>query len=593
VIRRLALKNWRNYQDIDLELQPGTTFIVAPNGVGKTSLMEAAAWAIFGDSGQRPDDAVRLGASSALATAEIEFPDQRILSITRTLPKKPGAALPPPTISLDGKQITGAAASDEIRDSYSADPVFLARLTMPRGHADDKGPADFGLHGHLCHFFGIEGLLRAADSLDLRIKAQQKQIRQAKEGSLTSPAALTALRERVAELEAAAAEAAAAHGRESERLDKARETERYRAQLDEWQERRASHFRALGELASSAAPDVALDPERPDTAAPALDNAAASVQRELEALRVQQARLAGRSTAIAQHAEELESAHGDCPVCRRPLDTETVRFARSAHQTELERIQTEAEQLNRQEVLLVNKQRRVQSLIQTFRDLPQPGPRPAGPISADPTMEEARDELDAKLQLALDQLVERRAALATSQAELRAAMADDAAHAQLQRLYGQEAMLRASRDAISAATDKLLNETIQPLAREIDVRWAQWFPRRGRLTTLSTGAVSRELAGENLPDSAFSTGERTGLVILLRLLVLETATKANFCWFDEPLEHLDPDARRQVAGSLARVSTAGPLRQIVVTTYEEPLARRVQERDPQNVRLIYVRPSPD
>lgn len=593
MIRRLALKNWRNYQDIDLELKPGTTFIVAPNGVGKTSLMEAAAWAIFGDSGQRPNDAVRLGASSALATAEIEFPDQRILSITRTLPKKPGAALPPPTISLDGKQISGAAASDEIRDSYSADPVFLARLTMPRGHVDDKGPADFGLHGHLCHFFGIEALLRAADNLDLRIKAHQKQIKQTKEGSLTSPAALTALRERVAELEAAAAEAAAAHGRESERLEKARETERYRAQLHEWQEKKASHFRALGELASSAAPDVALDPERPDNAAPALDNAAASVQRELEALRVQQARLAGRSTAIAQHAEELESAHGDCPVCRRPLDTETVGFARSAHQTELEQMQTGAEQLNRQEVLLADKQRRLQSLIQTLRDLPQPGPRPAGPISADSTMEESQDDLDAKLQLALDQLVERRAALATSQAELRAAMADDAAHTQLQRLYAQEAMLRASRDAISATTDKLLNETIQPLAREIDVRWAQWFPRRGRLTTLSTGAVSRELAGEKLPDSAFSTGERTGLVILLRLLVLETATKANFCWFDEPLEHLDPDARRQVAGSLARVSTAGPLRQIVVTTYEEPLARRVQERDPQNVRLIYVRPSPD
>lgn len=593
MIRRLALKNWRNYEDIDIELESGTTFIVAPNGVGKTSLMEAAAWAIFGDSGQRPESAVRLGASSAVATAEIEFPDQRVLSIIRTLPKKPGAALPPPSIRLDGKQITAAAASDEIRDSYAADPTFLARLTMPRGHIDARGPADFGLHEHLCRFFGAEALLRAAESLDLGVKAQQKQIKLAKEGSLTSPAALTALRERVAAHEAAAAEAAAAHARGSERLNRAREADRYRAQLHEWQERLASYSQALGELASSAAPDVALDPQRPDTAAAALDNAAASAQRELEALRVQQARLAGRTAAIAQHAEALEGAHGDCPVCRRPLDTETVRFARSAHQAELEQIQAETDQLSEHEVLLVDKQRRVQGLIQTFRDLPQPGPRPAGADSADSAIQEPLDELDAELRVALDQLVERRAALATSQAELRAAMADEAAHAELQRLYAQEAALRASRDAISAATDKLLNETIQPLAREIDARWAQWFPRRGRLTTLSTGAVSRELAGENLPDSAFSTGERTGLVILLRLLVLETATKANFCWFDEPLEHLDPEARRQVAGSLARVSTAGPLRQIVVTTYEEPLARRVQERDPQNVRLIYVRPSPD
>jgi len=203
------------------------------------------------------------------------------------------------------------------------------------------------------------------------------------------------------------------------------------------------------------------------------------------------------------------------------------------------------------------------------------------------------DELDAELGTALDRVVDRRAALAAAQTELGAALADEAAHTRLQRLFAEEAVLRASRAAISAATNQLLNETIQPLAREVDARWGQVFPRRGRLRTLSTGAVSREYVGESLPSSAFSTGERSGLVILLRLLVLETATNANFCWFDEPLEHLDPDTRRQVAGILARASSAGPLRQIVVSTYEEPLARRLQERDPEHVSLVYVRPSPD
>jgi DNA repair exonuclease SbcCD ATPase subunit len=203
------------------------------------------------------------------------------------------------------------------------------------------------------------------------------------------------------------------------------------------------------------------------------------------------------------------------------------------------------------------------------------------------------DELDAELRGALDRLVQRRTELATSQAQLDAILANQAAHTELQRLYAQEAVLRASRDAISTAKNKLLHETIQPLAHEIDARWEQLFPGRGHLSTQPTGAVSREFAGETLPDTEFSTGERTGLVILLRLLVLETVTKANFCWLDEPLEHLDPDSRRKVAGILARASTAGPLKQIVITTYEEPLARRVHERDPQNVGLVYVRPSPD
>jgi DNA repair exonuclease SbcCD ATPase subunit len=592
VIRRLALKNWRNYEDIDLELKPGTTFIVAPNGVGKTSLMEAASWAIFGVSGQHPGDAVRKGASSATATAEIQFPDQRILSITRTLPKKPTAALPRPSVHLDGKQISPAAATDEMREAYAADPAFLLRLTMPSGHIDARGPSDFGLEDHLCRFFGIEALLQAVENLDQRLKAQQKQIKAAKQGSLATPAALSALRDRVSANEAAAEEAAAAHAGASAALDSARHAERNRTLLSEWQNRVTSYTHALGELAYAAASEVTLDPQNPDAVQNTLDTAANSVQRELEAIRVQRAGLAGRSAAIEHHSEDLDSAHGDCPVCRRPLDTETVSYARSAHQADLTRINAEAEHLSREEAELVGKQQRLHTLIQTFRSLPRPGPRPADSIPADMAAGKSVDELEAELRGALDRLVQRRTELATAQTELDAILANQAAHAELQRLYTQEAVLRASREAISTAKNKLLHDTIQPLAHEIDARWGELFPGRGRLSTQPSGAVSRELAGETLADAEFSTGERTGLVILLRLLVLETVTRANFCWLDEPLEHLDPDSRRRVAGILARASNAGALKQIVVTTYEEPLARRVQERDPKNVSLVYVRPSP-
>ena len=593
MIRRLTLTNWRNYEDIDLELKPGTTFIVAPNGVGKTSLMEAASWAIFGASAQHPGDAVRKGASSASATAEIQFPDQRILSITRTLPKKPSSTLPQPTVHLDGKQISPAAAAHELREAYAADPAFLIRLTMPGGHIDARGPSDFGLEDHLCRFFGLDALQRAIENLDQRLKAQQKRIKEVKQGSIPTPAALSALRGRVAANEAAAADAAAAHARASAALDRARHAERNRTLLTEWQKQVTSYTHALGELAAAAASELTLDPENPDAVQSTLDTALNSVQRELEAIRVQRAGLVGRSAAIEQHSKDLDSAHGDCPVCRRPLDTETMSLARSAHEADLTRINAEAEHLSQEEAELASKQQRLHALIQTFRSLPRPGPSPADASSADMVPGKSVDELDAELSGALDRLVQRRTELATAQSELDAILANQAAHAELQRLYAREAVLRASREAISTAKNKLLHETIQPLAHEIDARWGQLFPGRGRLSTQSTGAVSRELAGETLPDTEFSTGERTGLVILLRLLVLETVTKANFCWLDEPLEHLDPDSRRKVAGILARASNVGALKQIVVTTYEEPLARRVQERDPQNVALVYVKPSPE
>ena len=41
--------------------------------------------------------------------------------------------------------------------------------------------------------------------------------------------------------------------------------------------------------------------------------------------------------------------------------------------------------------------------------------------------------------------------------------------------------------------------------------------------------------GHPLPYDSFSTGESMSATILLRLLVAEMATTADFCWFDEPL----------------------------------------------------------
>jgi DNA repair exonuclease SbcCD ATPase subunit len=80
--------------------------------------------------------------------------------------------------------------------------------------------------------------------------------------------------------------------------------------------------------------------------------------------------------------------------------------------------------------------------------------------------------------------------------------------------------------------------------------------------------------------------------LLLHLLALDAATQAGFCWIDEPLEHLDPDTRRQVASLLAVTPSTSGVGQILVTTYEEPLVRRIARRMPEHARLVYVRAGP-
>jgi DNA replication and repair protein RecF len=41
-LRRLAVTDFRSWESAELDLQPGVTVLVGPNGVGKTNLVEAA-----------------------------------------------------------------------------------------------------------------------------------------------------------------------------------------------------------------------------------------------------------------------------------------------------------------------------------------------------------------------------------------------------------------------------------------------------------------------------------------------------------------------------------------------------------------------
>ncbi|WP_346292798.1 SMC family ATPase [Sphaerothrix gracilis] len=65
-ILSLTLKNFKAHSDRHFEFQPGTNAICGENGAGKTSLLEAIAWALFNYQGDyKREDLIRNGSSSA------------------------------------------------------------------------------------------------------------------------------------------------------------------------------------------------------------------------------------------------------------------------------------------------------------------------------------------------------------------------------------------------------------------------------------------------------------------------------------------------------------------------------------------------
>src|SRR5438105_3506067 len=58
-ITALRLRNYRAYEDLDLELAPGLVGIYGPNGSGKTTLLEAITFALYGRARQKEYERLR------------------------------------------------------------------------------------------------------------------------------------------------------------------------------------------------------------------------------------------------------------------------------------------------------------------------------------------------------------------------------------------------------------------------------------------------------------------------------------------------------------------------------------------------------
>ncbi len=79
---RLTLANFRQHAETDLVFRPGLTGIIGPNGSGKTTILEAIAWALYGAKAVRgTNDTLRYnrapGRSGVRAELEFELGEER------------------------------------------------------------------------------------------------------------------------------------------------------------------------------------------------------------------------------------------------------------------------------------------------------------------------------------------------------------------------------------------------------------------------------------------------------------------------------------------------------------------------------------
>jgi DNA repair exonuclease SbcCD ATPase subunit len=591
MIRKLALTNWRNYEDVEIDLNEGTTFVVASNGVGKSSLVEAARFALFGLPSADAASPIRSGTDAATARIELVLPSGQVLAVERIVRAKTARSAPPSVdIELDGTPVDARGFDDVIRQAYGAEPSFLARLTMPAVSREMDVPTALGLEAHLGQYFGVDGLQRAITFLDRDLKSVEKAIRQIKVGNSASAKQLADLQAAVDDSAATVQRAAVEHQHAQASHDVLRNTMQELQNHAAWSTRRDQWLIRVDEVIGAVIAELGDQQLDRDGVEDRLQQASDDAAADIENARIHIAVQRSRADIIRANQARLDSSEDDCPVCRRPLDELTIAHAHRSNEAELAALEDEIAGAVDNESAAIGRRERIQALLRRWRAIPAVGPEPELSATVQAVSDEDLHAASEAVSIAFERLVAARTRDAEAQRSLQAAREADAAMRELEQLFATEAEIRVALSATTATHDELLEQTIRPLASQVSQRWADLFPGRGPLSTRADATMTRAVNGHQLPFNAFSTGESIGAQIVLRLLVAQMATDADFCWFDEPLEHLDPDVRRQVANILAgATSTDSNLRQLVVTTYEEPLARQLKARTPETVSLLDVR----
>ena len=579
MIRNVEIQNWRAYHDVVIDLDAAVVFFVAPNGVGKSSFVEATRWALLGaPSDRKAARAVRHGADQATVTVEFSTDDSETVRVTRTLTRTGRSTR---AARRGDEELSAEAYEALLRQSWGAELHLIDNLMF----TDPEIPvakSAFPVRDHLAAVLGVTSLLETAHQLtaqakeadgrvgDLRseIANLEERVRAMDEETADSAVSLesvTAERARLAELIET----------EENRLELAQRWERYRTAVE------AHNAESAGVLANLGA-FVEINPSEPRAS---LDMASAEAAQELEEAREartgHELEVARAETAVdlLAHATEV------CPTCLRPLSEHERAAATARHGAtgtesdgERERLGSAVDDTNTRFGRLNELARQLAAL----RPPEQPADDDPGPEVAE-TLAALREQHLAAVELAGELQVRSESNAARRQ------LVDHLAQttAALEVAANKELMISTTKNVLNNLADRTLAERIDPLIAELSARWKTVFGAEG-LTLAPSGELMVQSADGTLGVSDLSGGERATALLIARLLITAATTQIPTVWFDEPLEHLDPRRRAAVAKTLLRAGQSKTVSQLIVTTYEDRIARQLAAADPAVVRIVHA-----
>jgi len=620
MIRSLTIKNWKAFEDKHITFDDGVTFLVGPNGVGKTTLLEAICLAVTGRT-MTADFQKLVRQPDLPAEIRLEIDVQGSRAAIRRVFRKDRKLTAEMVIDSQSRTMSWDDLTSQALDLLSVDEMFFNRLTyMSEGEVFQylHDPPGEALNSRIQEIYGIANL----QILEGFIKG----IRRDYASSIRETSAelkTISTKEPLDESQITTLDNYLTEQKEKEKdLYEKRDMLSKEIQELEGEKKNYENLRRLlGEIDQGFKEEIAKTAESSLdlTLAKIIKTFEAEIASEEKSLRENEALVGSVQNRITYLkdierllqsviAETAEKADFPCPVCKRPIDKPLAD--RLIGDTEIQISQAEKELFEAQktskdlQVKLSNfrerllKTRAYETRLKTFPNSVIEPVRPLSIDKMDTLLSSLKTSLQAKegeakektetLQALRKEIESKTHQLANIRAEMKQMERMTPLRDRLRFAYEGEMSAEIIAKALTSTLHDQKDQELVNIYEQISELWNTFRPESKWQVVLDDKGVIRITSKERQYDfSHLSGGEKTVLLVLARVILSKfLAAKIDFLMIDEPLEHLDIRNRRSLLNFLVEACRKNFIPQMLVTTFEETLVRRYYEGEKTRTEVL-------
>ncbi len=610
MLHHISIENWKGHEGIELSFKKGVNFITGPNGIGKTSILDAICYAFLGTiefmgsyRGIKPADLIRNPEAKSEMRLTFSVPEGKHYDIIRRINPSRRAVL-----KLDGETIaTGwQNVTNNILELFKASSVFLGRyvfLTEGETYEYINRPPGEGLAKHIESVLGIDSMENLEGIFGTLYRKYtdiardlRRQVTSAQIATDEDKAIYAGLEKQVQSL----LDEQKRNSDDIEKLNKEQgalslEVESLKkAQiqigeiLHDWQK----HFAPLNLIKD---PIQAIKKKRMQ-----LENK----HKDLMTKRNQLSTESGRLSALIDSAKSVfellqhlpdKDADRICPVCKRPFTAQMVDQLEKESLETVERLETnlanqKTQILNAENATEDNRKKlsTLDALESRVNSVLKYGPGTLSTIELREKITSLGERAETLTQQA-DKLKKNRAELEAQIRKLRSNIDSirgkiepikiNALNSSLVSATKIEFLSQIFLNSVEGSLSKQRSIMLAPLVKELSTMWSHFMNTQVEVEMGDKCELSiidkRYHAPFKFPQ--LSGGEKTALLILTHMLLCKHFSDSDFMLLDEPLEHLDARNRWALVNFLIQSCKRGAPEQLVVTTIEEPYVREYME----------------